>query len=640
MKNLLCCAFTAFLICFYTQASFADNAADSAYLAVVDQMRAAEKTETADWTNLRNLYTKTSFYLKTAGFSAFSLDEELEKAYTQNNEEAQKVLDTLRRQHYAALETHITLVNFYHSKDPKPDFIDADKEIENIRHIFNSILATGSGKSMKEAIKAISIFEQQALIQAHFKLRITGKTLEYGYEKTYDVYQVRYGSKAPMEMFFDITDRMAAFKHSEMGKEAKAALNAMTAIDTEMQKIDSGIKEISSSAATAAKEVPEADRDYAVLVATAQKDPSKADWVKLRKLFPQTLHFKSIGWDALMEKSNQMFRHVQSRETDEAFDNFQNYLTQFYTSPSAHRAALALAKKYPDQKIDTAASHAALDGLLKAIIASSDGTSVETAIHLNSGEELSEVLESHFKVTEVSAPETTVKNDRAYMHYLLQDQQTKEQKRYYFTIDMEALGKAQEKGVEKTARAETQAARSHKEKAYEKMVDDARKAPDKVDWAALRQAYTETMYYQPYGGVFIAKKMSQLAAKAKNGDKDAAAEYQKFYLIHFAHFMAQENAVKMAADAQIVEVSPSLARTAFDGLIATLKNSGDGTSAQTAYRVIDIQEEYFLLHALDGKYKKRPVSVIDNRPYDIFDPVDTAVGKSPIYFDVSILFQK
>lgn len=638
MKNFL----FAFLILAFVVPAHAQTPppapADQAYLAEVDRMR-GNATTPDDWTKLRQLYTESSFYKDMAGFTPIDIKAALSRAYNEKTPDLLQALDTLRRNHYAALETHIDILNFYNETTPSPDFVTEEKEIEAIRNIFDSIKKSGDGRTMKTAFKAVSIYEQKAMLQAYFKLQQIGKTLEYANDKIYDVYIVKYDNTPPQEMFFDITERMAAFKHTKMQAQMAAAMEKVK------KEEPADTKEKQSSPprklTPAQQEQADINEKYLALVDDAIKTPEKADWTALRAVFPDTSFYKTVNGQSLGEHSYKMLNHVRNRETEDSFNNFKTYLRQFYGSIGAHRAALKLAERYPESKLDTSASAAAISGIIENITGNAAGTSTKEAFKLISPEEMEAVLTQHFKVKDITAPQVKTEDGNPYALYTLKEPDSDENKTYYFSIDRRAF---QAFNNARPAMLAGQGAANNfnsNNTAYNKLVGEALKNPDATDWAALREAYTRTSHYQPYNSDDLWKSMSHHAEIAKKQSSvEAQEEYRRFYLAHFANYIAQTNALKFVKDSGIPDISLDTAERARKGLIKALMDSGDGRTPETAYKVIDIKEEYLILQSLKEKFKKRPVKTIGNEVYDIFDPAGENTSLEPVHFNVTKFFQR
>ncbi|MEZ0243443.1 MAG: DUF4919 domain-containing protein [Sphingomonas sp.] len=92
--------------------------------------------------------------------------------------------------------------------------------------------------------------------------------------------------------------------------------------------------------------------------------------------------------------------------------------------------------------------------------------------------------------------------------------------------------------------------------------------------------------------------------------------------------------VAPAAQAQEVEQT--------SGRIAKIMKSGDGKSAETAYKVKSIGEEYQVMQALGYPRPEMQSLVFEkDKPYDVLTTTDPKTGeKVEVWFDISSFFGK
>ncbi len=72
-------------------------------------------------------------------------------------------------------------------------------------------------------------------------------------------------------------------------------------------------------------------------------------------------------------------------------------------------------------------------------------------------------------------------------------------------------------------------------------------------------------------------------------------------------------------------------RSFFYGLMASIVNSGDGKTKETAFKVIAVEEEYTLMNFMGAKVKSQSLQ----GKYDVVE-VKMAEGDTTIYFDIAI----
>ncbi|MDR2474306.1 MAG: DUF4919 domain-containing protein, partial [Bacteroidales bacterium] len=74
------------------------------------------------------------------------------------------------------------------------------------------------------------------------------------------------------------------------------------------------------------------------------------------------------------------------------------------------------------------------------------------------------------------------------------------------------------------------------------------------------------------------------------------------------------------------------------GLMNSIINSGDGRSCKTAWKVIQISEEYFLFQILNAKIKSQNLLISDQKTCEEM-VVEMNGVEQAFYFDVSKIFE-
>jgi Domain of unknown function (DUF4919) len=165
---------------------------------------------------------------------------------------------------------------------------------------------------------------------------------------------------------------------------------------------------------------------------------------------------------------------------------------------------------------------------------------------------------------------------------------------------------------------------------YESLLERVKKGDQTVDFKELRLAYTETSGYSPYGGNTEARKAMFAALRAKEFDKvlsSAEAILAKNYVDingHFGCFVAHRelgHTEKAAYHRFIVE-----------GLINSIKNSGDGKAIETAFVVISTDEEYALFNWLGLRPTNQALLKENGHNYDRMTVVDPKTNQTLTYF--------
>jgi hypothetical protein len=77
-----------------------------------------------------------------------------------------------------------------------------------------------------------------------------------------------------------------------------------------------------------------------------------------------------------------------------------------------------------------------------------------------------------------------------------------------------------------------------------------------------------------------------------------------------------------------------------DGLTKAIRNGGDGSTAETGYKVISVREEYAVCRMAGWQLKGRALVHEGGEPFDLFQVVDRAGVERKVYFDIGSFFGK
>lgn len=190
---------------------------------------------------------------------------------------------------------------------------------------------------------------------------------------------------------------------------------------------------------------------------------------------------------------------------------------------------------------------------------------------------------------------------------------------------------AQEKQApEKQAQEKQPQAAAASKPAYDTLLERVKKSDQTVDFKELRLAYTETSKYSPYGGDRAKRKTMFEGLDAKQYDKALAAANEILdsnYLDlmgHFGAFVSNRelgNAEKAAYH-----------RYVFDGLMNSIKNSGDGKTQDTAFVVISTDEEYVLLNFLGLRVQSQALLKEKGHSFDKMTSLDPETKETVVYY--------
>lgn len=172
--------------------------------------------------------------------------------------------------------------------------------------------------------------------------------------------------------------------------------------------------------------------------------------------------------------------------------------------------------------------------------------------------------------------------------------------------------------------------------AYGILLEQVKQADPDFDFTELRWTFAQTANYDPYNFDESGLEDSMYDAY-DNQDYELAIEIanqllEKNYLLPDPHFIALQSYDKLG-DQKNADFHNYFLR----GLITSIAKSGDGRSPETAFIVVQIKEEYFMLNILGLQDSEQTFTEINGIPYDVFNGIDeTTNNPTTIYFDISI----
>ena len=165
---------------------------------------------------------------------------------------------------------------------------------------------------------------------------------------------------------------------------------------------------------------------------------------------------------------------------------------------------------------------------------------------------------------------------------------------------------------------------------YETLLEKVKKSDPAIDFQELRLAYTETKAYGPYGGDAETRKAMFAALRANEYDKALAGATEILnpnYMDIMAHFGA------FVANRELGHTDKATYhRFVFDGLLNSIKNSGDGKTMETAYVVISTDEEYALFNYLGLRPGDQALVKEKGHSYDKMTVVDPKTNETMVFY--------
>jgi hypothetical protein len=171
-------------------------------------------------------------------------------------------------------------------------------------------------------------------------------------------------------------------------------------------------------------------------------------------------------------------------------------------------------------------------------------------------------------------------------------------------------------------------------KSYEALAERAKNKDQTLDFRQLRFAYADSTSPKPDTDTNKKAMMKALhdkdfATAIKNADTVLASNYADMD----AHF------VEYVAHGELKETEAAeLHKFVLQGLLDSIRDSGDGKTPETAYIVIDVHEEYVVLRFMGvGLPKSQSYIHKDGHAYDAikYEDPETKEEKT-IYFNVDI----
>ncbi|UCF66354.1 MAG: DUF4919 domain-containing protein [Acidobacteriota bacterium] len=158
-----------------------------------------------------------------------------------------------------------------------------------------------------------------------------------------------------------------------------------------------------------------------------------------------------------------------------------------------------------------------------------------------------------------------------------------------------------------------------------------------TDFTSLRMLWTDQPNYDPYIHLdpTYVRRMRVMEQALMDGDFKRAAKtcsrhYDRYFVDLGWNFFCLHSYSGLDDQERF-----GFHEFVFSGLLQSIKASGDGRSAETAFKVISLTEEYGALNALRMTARRQSLITIDGIPYDKMEVVEEASGQTDvIYFNI------
>lgn len=173
---------------------------------------------------------------------------------------------------------------------------------------------------------------------------------------------------------------------------------------------------------------------------------------------------------------------------------------------------------------------------------------------------------------------------------------------------------------------------------YADLATKLKNGDTKIDFLALRMAYTETKEYSPYGtGADETNPMFKAFGDKKYKDALRLADkiLKENYVEMNAHYISS-----LANDALGNKEKATFHKEVFLGLINSIVAGKDGKSAKTAYGVISVPEEYVVLRTLGWQRGEQALITEDGHQFDVLTVKNLKTNEIvKMYFNIDTVFK-
>jgi hypothetical protein len=158
------------------------------------------------------------------------------------------------------------------------------------------------------------------------------------------------------------------------------------------------------------------------------------------------------------------------------------------------------------------------------------------------------------------------------------------------------------------------------------------------DFFTLRMAYTKTEEYNPYS-VELDELRNSIEFNIEEKRFEKALEIADKILgnryIDIKTHLYCAKIYKQLNNNEKADYHYNI----YDGLLNSIYFSGDGRSAETAFIIMEISEEYDLMKWLDFEYSKQYLMLQDHYSFDIFEVFDEN-EKTELFFNTALALKR
>jgi uncharacterized protein DUF4919 len=172
---------------------------------------------------------------------------------------------------------------------------------------------------------------------------------------------------------------------------------------------------------------------------------------------------------------------------------------------------------------------------------------------------------------------------------------------------------------------------------YHQLVQRAKSNDQTVDFVKLRDAFGEWLCGDKVNTDAPNRDAMIQAFESKNYAKavELIEVVLNYEFVNRGLHLAAEDAYRQLGNQTKADFHKTIAHKLLHAVLA----SGNGKTAETAYRVLDVSEEYFVMRELGYGAHGQALLSQGNKHYDLLMGTDGDSGKDvKVYFDISIFF--
>jgi hypothetical protein len=174
-------------------------------------------------------------------------------------------------------------------------------------------------------------------------------------------------------------------------------------------------------------------------------------------------------------------------------------------------------------------------------------------------------------------------------------------------------------------------------KQYEDLLAKLKSGDTNINYRSLRMAFAETKNYS-YLGVSRDAKKKMLEALGSKKYKGALKQAEEILKDDFTE--PNSHYVAFIANKELKDEKKSkFHKTVVNGLLNSIQNGNDGKTAKTAFEVITISEEYFVMEILGFRLGSQRLNNELGHTYDVLDGTNPETKENAsFYFNVDAVW--